>query len=207
MEVNKTDGTCPIKSEVLIKETFFSDEVYEDHASPKLKCEAVDCKDPLLLHPDEESFSCTYCQFTYTERDEYVQHMKIHVDCKGDNFKVMAKDFVLVHLKVNEDETIQKSLESEIQYFCMECNYSTKHRHTLKMHNKIHSGEQYTCNQCIFKTSWQSSLKLHLETHNNVQYFCKGCDFKTTRKTILEAHCKIHKGEQYACTQCNFKTI
>ncbi|KAF5306073.1 hypothetical protein FQA39_LY09051 [Lamprigera yunnana] len=86
--------SCPIKSEIIVQETFSYCENYEDNGIEELKTEPVDIEksfecddeDNLVEPADVNQYICNECNFVTTEKDPLIQHLNIikntHYFCK-----------------------------------------------------------------------------------------------------------------------------
>ena len=72
----------------------------------------------------------------------------------------------------------------------------------MKIHMKIHS-----CKYCKKTFSQQHSVKAHERIHTGEKpYSCKYCEKKFTQQQSVKTHERIHTGEKpYSCNNCNYR--
>jgi len=90
---------------------------------------------------------------------------------------------------------------------CQYCDYSTRRKNHLIVHERAHTNDKpYACQYCPYTTIQQSTLTRHERTHTNEKrYFCQFCDYKAARKDHLVVHERTHTHEKpYACSYCMY---
>ncbi|KAF5292477.1 hypothetical protein FQA39_LY14024 [Lamprigera yunnana] len=232
MDVDAIESVA-IKSEVNLTETF----TFWDCGSEVLKTEPVEykesfkCKEEDILdehtdtHPLMQQFACNECDFTTTEKESLVEHLKItkkvQYFCKECNFTThfgcSIKEHLKSHNRVDEEYNFKtpqsfslsllKTPRTGNKYICNECNYSTLIKKYLREHMKIHNTPNYTCDECDYKTACKDHLEEHVKIHLSNHYKCKECGYKTVRKNRLKEHIKIHTGHEYKCEECDYKSV
>ncbi|KAF5280770.1 hypothetical protein FQA39_LY17994 [Lamprigera yunnana] len=193
-DLNKS---CPIKSEIIVEETFSFCENYEDWGKEELKLEPVDIKidtdeDPLKCK-EEDNLTLQECQVNGLLTQNY------GYSCDKCDFKAVERFSLSLHSKMHKNH----------YYSCKECNFITSWKHYLKKHSKRHENDKeknnkHNCKKCDFKTQWTTCLREHLKIHKNDYYSCKKCNFKTRWDKCLKRHSKVHAEDRpYKCTECN----
>lgn len=90
-------------------------------------------------------------------------------------------------------------------YECLECGKTLTSRRTLKVHQRIHTGERpYECSHCGRFFSQSINLRRHENLHTGENpYDCPVCGKRFYRKDKLIDHQRIHTGERpYRCLEC-----
>ncbi|KAF5301701.1 hypothetical protein FQA39_LY10632 [Lamprigera yunnana] len=201
----------PIKSEVIVKETFSYHGKYEDNENEELKTEPIDfevkSEDDLVKHMDIHTVSihqyvCSECSFSTTEKGftttrgcSIKEHSRIHTKICNCN---TPQTFSLTpHLKTSKNGN---------ECICSEYDYKRPWKLAFKERVNIHTDKEYKCEECNYKTPWKQNLKVHLKIHTGDEYRCKECEYKTHWKHRLKEHVKIHTGDEYKCDECDYKT-
>ncbi|KAF5273843.1 hypothetical protein FQA39_LY00958 [Lamprigera yunnana] len=215
----------PIKSEVIVKETFSYCEKYEEYWKEELKTEPIDFEasvkweeeDKPVKHTDIHGSSihryiCNECNFITTEKNSLVEHLKISKNvqyfCKVCNFKTPLECLIKVHLRFHNT--------GDGGYTTKKCSFNAPQ--ILPAQLKSPKSNEYICKVCDYETSREHNFKIHMTVHTGDEYKCNDCAYKTVRKYMLEVHkkihagnlerhMKIHTGNEYKCKECDYKTV
>ncbi|KAF5285296.1 hypothetical protein FQA39_LY04395 [Lamprigera yunnana] len=202
----------PIKSEVIVNETFSYCGKYEDDTSADLKVELVDfeksfkCKEEYNLDTDAcgvpiHQYICNECNFISTEKDSLIEHLKITKNvqyfCKKCNFNTLLRCSIKEHFRIHN--------RVGSRHMTKKCKFKTPRIFSLTP--QLKTIYKYICNECDYKTLWRWKLKEHGKIHTGDEYKCKLCDFKTPWKQNLKQHVKIHNDDKYKCKECHYKTV
>lgn len=121
----------------------------------------------MKTHIDEKLHQCDRCYESFANSSNLRRHMSIHerILSKGPFHCARCKiDFI----DENEKKTHEKTCTDGL-FSCTVCNkYSTRSKHNLKSHLKVHSSERpYRCDICMKDFKHKQSLKKHLGNIHN----------------------------------------
>ncbi|XP_023312038.1 zinc finger protein 836-like [Anoplophora glabripennis] len=103
-------------------------------------------------------------------------------------------------------------------YRCKTCNFETKFKGGLSVHQLSHKDpldiEIYTCDTCTYETKYKADLKRHQLSHKDPSeiemYKCDMCKYETKYKQNIKKHQLVHKDspeiELYKCETCIYET-
>ncbi|XP_078393317.1 zinc finger E-box-binding homeobox protein zag-1, partial [Cetorhinus maximus] len=92
----------------------------------------------------EESYVCTVCRYSFTQREQLDRH-------------------ILLHERNLDQGQRAGEIAGERKFKCTECGKAFKYKHHLKEHIRIHSGEKpYECANCKKRFSHSGSYSSHL---------------------------------------------
>ncbi|XP_033110333.1 zinc finger protein 335-like isoform X2 [Anneissia japonica] len=155
------------------------------HACVHVAKNAEELKEHIAsVHPKEQKFKCSVCNFVTSHRHKYNIHMKQHG-------------------RMDEID------EGDI-FSCDKCDYQTIYRNDLGTHKMKHQGEKpYKCQHCDFQSIYRHSLIHHVSSkHDKIRPFkCKYCDHSTARRQDLLTHLGKHEEERrFKCDLCDYTT-
>ena len=86
---------------------------------------------------------------------------------------------------------------------CKYCKKTFTQQHSMKTHERIHTGEKpYSCKYCEKKFSQQQSVKAHERIHTGEKpYPCNNCNYRATSRGNITKHELIHAKEKIAKQQ------
>ncbi|XP_062873473.1 histone-lysine N-methyltransferase PRDM9-like isoform X2 [Trichomycterus rosablanca] len=166
------------------------------------KCCSNEINKPLM-----QVFSCSLCHLSYTSQNHLHRHIRRRHHDQYEYGSPMSSR------SSSNQETLcaatpacthhgqpQKNL-----YNCLECGTSFSYWRSLKLHQRIHTGEKlYQCSQCEKSFSSQSNLLRHKRNHSGLKPFhCSECGKRFTTHSHLQRHERIHTGEKpFQCSLC-----
>ncbi|XP_065925024.1 zinc finger protein 718-like isoform X1 [Magallana gigas] len=116
--------------------------------------------------------------------------------------------------KQSEDEMLGSKIESEdfFPFACKKCNYTSKFKHGLKRHMKLHMSDRpFVCEICGKGFKLAQYLSEHKRTHSKERpyscdffpFACKKCNYTSKFKHVLKRHMKLHMSDRpFVCEIC-----
>ncbi|XP_060084254.1 zinc finger protein 93-like [Ylistrum balloti] len=158
-----------------------------------------------LVHRDSQ-YCCDVCGKTYKFLQTLEGHLKSHrVGYVKPDFpchmceKIFSSNHVLkCHMKsihFGENRT----------YLCPVCGKCFTTKHSLNMHQNVHSGSRpFTCKICGKSFTYDSALRDHKLIHSGKKNFeCKICNKAFQQRSGLQMHAKIHDEKKaFECKDC-----
>ena len=136
-------------------------------------------------------FKCNECPkyFTESRSRNYHQHGHYKEPIQCGVCKKYVKNMVQHIQAVHSDKS--RSLSCNI------CGYITDLQGSMKIHEKIHTGEKdQLCPHCNYKTPYSQMLTIHVRTHTGERPFkCKECDYTAAADSTLTNHMKTMHAE------------
>ncbi|KAI1693211.1 c2H2-type zinc-finger domain-containing protein [Ditylenchus destructor] len=84
----------------------------------------------------------------------------------------------------------------EKRFKCGDCSYSTKYKHHLLTHRRIHSNAKtkpFKCTECSYASACADDLKKHMRTHTGEKPFkCTQCSYACAQLGNLKTHMLTH---------------
>ncbi|XP_074468517.1 uncharacterized protein LOC141753817 [Sebastes fasciatus] len=128
------------------------------------------------FHTEEKSFSCSFCNKSFSRCGNLQKHIRIHTGEKLFNCSVCGKAFVeRGNLKVH-----MRTHTGEKPFSCSVCERSFAHSGNLQTHMRTHTEEsRFSCSACGKAFSESGNLKGHIETQTGEES-CSVCDQRVT---------------------------
>ena len=112
--------------------------------------------------------------------------------------------------KQSEDDMLESKIDSEdfFPFACGKCNYTSKFKHGLKRHMKLHMSDRpFVCEICGKGFKLAQYLSEHKRTHSKERpYSCEQCGRCFSQFSTLHRHKRIHQGLmeqiQHKCYTC-----
>ncbi|XP_071988505.1 uncharacterized protein [Engystomops pustulosus] len=98
-----------------------------------------------------------------------------------------------------------KYVTAEKPFFCGDCGGFFKHKSSLVLHRRIHSGEKpFSCSQCGKEFIQKANYLRHQRLHTGEKpYKCSECGKLYAQKQSLLMHQKFHaENEPFSCPEC-----
>lgn len=112
----------------------------------------------------------------------------------------------------------QAKRNDEMRFKCNDCAYTTKYKHCLKQHQKVHkTAKPFKCDRCGFASKHEANVRRHQRIHadqkmlghahksNDAIFKCTYCDQQFTKWHGLKSHLTLsHKNNQRLlnCAHC-----
>ena len=160
------------------------------------------------IHTGEKPFACNICDYKSTNSGNLMKHVKIHGITNDIDITTSKK---AVKPKVHEkevrtpDQTNTPIDSKDRKYACKYCDKKFTKSHSVKIHERIHTGEKpYGCQYCEKKFTQSQTAKAHERSHTAEKpYACKYCDKKFTQSQTLKKHELTHKQENMELNPIN----
>ena len=126
--------------------------------------------------------------------------IEIQKDSKETFISQDRDDFI-----VNSDPLVTDVDMTEKQFQCKTCAKCFRQKHSLKIHERIHTGEKlYSCKDCSKSFIDNSRLSDHRRIHmDNMPFQCKTCAKCFRKKQSWQRHQRVHTGEKpFQCKNC-----
>lgn len=149
---------------------------------------------------EREHIACPKCDLSFTSQQTLETHNLSHHNKAVYEDLPCDKIFDVSNVKRKRKRTHKITT-------CMTCYKSFASKDTLKIHQRIHTGEMpYSCSNCDKSFKSQGAIHVHLRTHTKERpYACSICDFSFSQSGQLKVHIqRRHNGDRkHKCNQCN----
>ncbi|XP_078512713.1 uncharacterized protein LOC144772339 isoform X2 [Lissotriton helveticus] len=153
------------------------------------------------IQTDNNLFTCTVCEQSFTEKESLQVHLGIHRGIKLFPCNKCEKSFT-------QKANLQRHMRIHMgvkPFPCTECEKSFRQYCDMQRHMRIHTGvKPFHCTECGKRFTQKAHLQGHLRIHTVVKPLpCPECEKSFTQHCDHQCHRRIQTGgKPFHCTVC-----
>lgn len=164
----------------------------------------------IQIHEKPGTFTCSRCNFQSELLIKLRNHECQRFSCRDCSFKTNSRNVYDDHrLRHSSLEKDFNSLHDSSILICPDCDFQTKMKGSLKLHQLIHRSMQLVCSKCRFTTPFEKLLLLHEKTHtepadpvHSEAAALSKEDFQQSISDLAQSGIK----KDFTCPICGFKS-
>ncbi|KAM9302115.1 zinc finger protein 408 [Gastrophryne carolinensis] len=149
----------------------------------------------MLLHTGEKPHTCPDCGTKFRHKGNLRIHQRLHTGEKPYKCQYCSESF-------SQQPDLKRHLISHTgeMYLCTVCGKALKDPHTLRAHERLHTGDRpFLCQFCGKSYPVATKLRRHLKSHMEEKPFrCQVCGMGYTLQHSLKRHMRSHEDEKNA---------
>ncbi|XP_072036567.1 zinc finger Y-chromosomal protein-like [Amphiura filiformis] len=148
----------------------------------------------------KETFKCDKCKKAFKWKTSLRAHTCIYNNNKKQTNNINKQK----HKQTQQNKKIKTNKTTQV-HKCNFCQYSSKYKHVIQVHERVHRGDKpFKCSSCSYSSVKASRLKEHEQTKHTRKnlHSCQKCDYKAATATLIRRHQCKHNEKTFKCDKC-----
>lgn len=128
--------------------------------------------------------------------------------------KLLKKKTKKINKQIQKQEDFENVMWNMLDYYCMQCHYSTNNSVEYNNHMNEHSTVLQVCPICSYTSASKTMFSRHIRKHREEKKFrCHICDYRAKHNMSLIYHLKSHDSANlesvkrgFKCKKCGFQS-